>query len=138
MMPNGDLVCVSIQHTYPWNMTLGAVQDMWLRNWVLKWENKVATSLQFNFSPVWILIRIPKTYYRFPFFWKTSRLRRAIAMMKDAGKGVFSTGNIFLVTGYRNWLHKDLTVNFLSKVRGNGVLSLQKNVWGRTLLLSRI
>jgi hypothetical protein len=41
-MPNGDLVRLDSTYTYPWNMTLGAVQDMNLIEKVLKWENKVS------------------------------------------------------------------------------------------------
>jgi hypothetical protein len=45
----GTLARLDSTYTYPWNMTLGAVQDMNLiEKLVLKWENKVRLGLQFN------------------------------------------------------------------------------------------
>jgi beta-glucosidase-like glycosyl hydrolase len=62
-------------YTYPWNMTLGAVQDMNLieKLGAQMGEQSKRLGLQFNFAPVLDINTILKSYYRFrSFLEKTS------------------------------------------------------------------
>jgi beta-glucosidase-like glycosyl hydrolase len=56
-------------YTYPWNMTLGAVQDMNLMKLGAQMgEQSKRLGLQFNFPVLDINTNPKKSYYRFPFF----------------------------------------------------------------------
>ncbi|WP_016989126.1 glycoside hydrolase family 3 N-terminal domain-containing protein [Flavobacterium sp. ACAM 123] len=107
-------------YTYPWNMTLGAVQDMKLieKLGAQMGEQSKRLGLQFNFSPVLDINTNPKNpIIGFRSFGedKYKVTERAIAMMKGMqGKGVFSTGKHFPGHGDTETdSHKGLpTVNF--------------------------
>jgi beta-glucosidase-like glycosyl hydrolase/CubicO group peptidase (beta-lactamase class C family) len=107
-------------YTYPWNMTLGAVQDMKLieKLGAQMGEQSKRLGLQFNFSPVLDINTNPKNpIIGFRSFGedKYKVTERAIAMMNGMqGKGVFSTGKHFPGHGDTETdSHKGLpTVNF--------------------------
>jgi beta-glucosidase-like glycosyl hydrolase/CubicO group peptidase (beta-lactamase class C family) len=106
--------------SYPWNMTLGAVQDMKLieKLGAQMGEQDKRLGLQFNFSPVLDINTNPKNpIIGFRSFGedKYNVTERAIAMVKGMqGKGVFSTGKHFPGHGDTDAdSHKELpTVNF--------------------------
>jgi beta-glucosidase-like glycosyl hydrolase len=107
-------------YTYPWNMTLGEVQDMKLieKLGAQMGDQSKRLGLQFNFSPVLDINTNPKNpIIGFRSFGedKYKVTERAIALMKGLqGKGVFSTGKHF--PGHGNTetdSHKGLpTINF--------------------------
>ena len=107
-------------YTYPWNMTLGAVQDIKLieKLGTQIGEQSKRLGLQFNFSPVLDINTNPKNpIIGFRSFGedKYKVTERAIAMMKGMqSKGVFSTGKHFPGHGDTDIdSHKGLpTVNF--------------------------
>jgi beta-glucosidase-like glycosyl hydrolase/CubicO group peptidase (beta-lactamase class C family) len=107
-------------YTYPWNMTLGAVQDMKLidKLGAQMGEQSKRLGLQFNFSPVLDINTNPNNpIIGFRSFGedKYKVTERAIAMMKGMqSKGVFSTGKHFPGHGDTDTdSHKGLpTVNF--------------------------
>ncbi|CAM2985103.1 glycoside hydrolase family 3 N-terminal domain-containing protein [Flavobacterium frigoris] len=111
-------------YTYPWNMTLGAVQDIKL---IEKLGTQIGVQskrlgLQFNFSPVLDINTNPKNpIIGFRSFGedKYKVTERAIAMMKGMqSKGVFSTGKHFPGHGDTDIdSHKGLPIVNFSKER---------------------
>jgi len=111
-------------YTYPWNMTLGAIQDLSLIEKVgenIATENK-RIGLHFNFAPVLDINTNPKN----PIIGnrsfgedKVNVSNKAIALMKGVeSKGVFSTGKHFPGHGDTSTdSHKALPVVDFSKER---------------------
>ena len=107
-------------YRYPWNMTLGAIQDMKLleKVGVQMGEQSKRLGLQFNFAPVLDINTNPKNpIIGFRSFGedKFKVTERAIALMKGVqSQGVFSTGKHFPGHGDTETdSHKSLpTINF--------------------------
>lgn len=105
---------------YPWNMTLGAIQDMKLieKMGVQMGEQSKRLGMQFNFAPVLDINTNPKNpIIGFRSFGedKINVTERAIALMKGfQSQGIFSTGKHFPGHGDTETdSHKGLpTVNF--------------------------
>ena len=107
-------------YSYPWNMTLGAIQDMKLleKVGVQMGEQSKRLGLQFNFAPVLDINTNPRNpIIGFRSFGedKFKVTERAIALMKGVqSQGIFSTGKHFPGHGDTETdSHKGLpTINF--------------------------
>ena len=111
-------------YRYPWNMTLGAIQDMNLleKVGVQMGEQSKRLGLQFNFAPVLDINTNPKNpIIGFRSFGedKFKVTERAIALMKGfQSQGVFSTGKHFPGHGDTETdSHKSLPTIHFSKER---------------------
>lgn len=111
-------------YRYPWNMTLGAIQDMNLleKIGVQMGEQSKRLGLQFNFAPVLDINTNPKNpIIGFRSFGedKFKVTERAIALMKGfQSQGVFSTGKHFPGHGDTETdSHKSLPTIHFSKER---------------------
>lgn len=111
-------------YRYPWNMTLGAIQDMKLleKVGVQMGEQSKRLGLQFNFAPVLDINTNPKNpIIGFRSFGedKFKVTERAIALMKGfQSQGVFSTGKHFPGHGDTETdSHKSLPTIHFSKER---------------------
>jgi hypothetical protein len=90
-------------YTYPWNMTLGAVQDMNLIEKLgAQMGEQSKRGLQFNFAPVLDINTNPKILLSVSVLLEKTSIKLQTSNSVNeryAGKGCFPQGNIFLVTG---------------------------------------